>query len=85
MTVMHEVAHALLGHKGILNRAPVGNKAELLSARVKRMEVQAKRYAAAFLMPDIPELRSMEPKDIARRYGVSEEAARKQRGSGSVS
>jgi IrrE N-terminal-like domain len=75
MTVMHEVAHALLGHKGVLHRGPVGNKNERLSSRVKAMEREAKRYAAAFLMPDTPWLRSASAKEIAERYNVSIAAA----------
>jgi hypothetical protein len=75
MTVVHEVAHALLGHKGTLHRAPVGNLAERFSANIRRMELQAKRYAAAFLMPDTSDLRKMSEEDIAKRYGVSREAA----------
>ena len=76
MTVVHEVGHILLGHKGKLNRAPVGNTAERLSSRVRRMEIQAKRYAAAFLMPDTPQLRKMQVSEIERVFGVSAEAVR---------
>ncbi len=76
MTVMHEVAHMLLGHKGILHRAPAGNLAEKLSSHVRSMEYQARRYAAAFLMPDTEAVRKMSPSQIEKCFGVSAEAAR---------
>ncbi|NEW92141.1 ImmA/IrrE family metallo-endopeptidase [Rhodopseudomonas sp. BR0M22] len=76
MTLAHEVGHALLGHKGILNRGPIGTKAEKHSANLRRMESQARRYAAAFLIPDTPYVRSLDAIAIARKFGVSLEAAR---------
>ncbi len=75
MTLLHEVAHALLGHKGLLSRAPVGNLAEKYSADVKRMEYQAKRYAAAFLMPDLPQNRLLGSHQLSEKYHTSGQAA----------
>jgi hypothetical protein len=46
MTILHEIGHMLLGHKGILHRAPVGNAAEKFSRNIRSMEFQARRYAA---------------------------------------
>jgi Zn-dependent peptidase ImmA (M78 family) len=76
MTIVHEIGHALLGHRGTLNRGPVGNRAERLSANIQRMEWQAKRYAAAFIMPDTPQVRGMSQRDVEKTFLVSEEAAR---------
>jgi Zn-dependent peptidase ImmA (M78 family) len=75
MSLLHEVGHMLLGHKGVLNRAPLSAN-EKISVRLRRMETQAKRYAAAFLIPDLPEIRKLSPQDIAARYNVSLEAAK---------
>ena len=76
MTIIHEVGHMLLGHKGTLHRGPAGNRAERLSPNLRRMELQAKRYAAAFVMPDTKGVRKMSQRDIERTFLVSEEAAR---------
>lgn len=75
MTLVHEVGHILLGHKGILSRAPTGNLAEKYSRDVKRMEYQAKRYAAAFLMPNTPENKKIDASDLVKKYGVSLQSA----------
>lgn len=75
MTVAHEVAHALLGHEGTLHRAPRGNRAERLSPRIRAMEYQARRYAAAFLIPDIEAVRHMTAGEMSEQYGVSMSAA----------
>ena len=75
MTVAHEVGHALLGHEGTLSRAPAGNRAERLSARVRAMEYQARRYAAAFLIPNIEAVRHMSAGEMSEHYGVSLSAA----------
>lgn len=70
-TVMHEVSHVLLGHKGVLNRAPVGNRGEALSSSIARMERQAKSYAACFLVPNTAANRVRSAKELSNRYGVS--------------
>lgn len=75
MTVAHEVGHALLGHDGTLHRAPAGNRAERLSPRIRAMEYQARRYAAAFLIPDIEAVRHMSAGEMSEHYGVSMSAA----------
>lgn len=75
MTVAHEVGHALLGHEGTLHRAPAGNRAERLSPRIRAMEYQARRYAAAFLIPDIEAVRHMSAGEMSEHYGVSVSAA----------
>lgn len=75
MTVAHEVGHALLGHEGNLNRAPAGGRAERLSARLRSMEYQARRYAAAFLIPDTPAVRQLDASALSERYRVSMSAA----------
>jgi hypothetical protein len=75
MTVAHEVGHALLGHEGTLQRAPAGNRAERLSPRIRAMEYQARRYAAAFLIPDIEAVRHMSAGEMSEHYGVSISAA----------
>ncbi|MGB6081938.1 MAG: ImmA/IrrE family metallo-endopeptidase [Xanthobacteraceae bacterium] len=74
--VVHEVGHALLGHKGILNRGPSSLVAASFSANLKRMERQANSYAASFLMPDTQLLRAMTVEQIIKTYNVSREAAR---------
>lgn len=74
--IVHEVGHALLGHKGILNRGPSNLVATSLSVNLKRMEHQANSYAAGFLMPDTQLLRRMTANQISRAYNVSHEAAR---------
>jgi Zn-dependent peptidase ImmA (M78 family) len=76
MTILHEVGHMLLGHKGILHRGAARNRTEQLSARARRMELQARRYAAAFMMPNTPEVSAMTEKEIERIYHASSEAAR---------
>ncbi|WP_187147953.1 ImmA/IrrE family metallo-endopeptidase [Nitrobacter winogradskyi] len=73
--VVHEVGHALLGHKGILNRGPSSVVAASLSSNLKRMEHQANSYAG-FLMPDHSGLRTMTIDQIIKAYNVSSEAAR---------
>lgn len=75
MTVAHEVGHALLGHDGTLHRAPAGNRAEQLSPRIRAMEYQARRYAAALLIPDIEAVRHMSAGEMSEHYGVSMSAA----------
>lgn len=75
MTVAHEVGHALLGHDGNLNRAPAGGRAERLSAKLRSMEYQARRYAAAFLIPDTPAVRQLDATALSERYRVSMSAA----------
>lgn len=74
MTVAHEIGHALLGHEGLLNRAPT-SRAERLSARLRSMEYQARRYAAAFLIPDTPAVRRLDAGALSERYRVSMSAA----------
>jgi hypothetical protein len=75
MTVAHEVGHALLGHQGNLNRAPAGGRAERLSAKLRSLEYQARRYAAAFLIPDTPAVRQLDASALSERYRVSMSAA----------
>lgn len=75
MTVAHEVGHALLGHQGNLNRGPAGGQAERVSAKLRSMEYQARRYAAAFLIPDTPAVRRLDAKALSERYRVSMSAA----------
>jgi Zn-dependent peptidase ImmA (M78 family) len=76
-TIMHEIAHALLGHKnGILNRGPTGNLAEKHSAQIKRQEFEARRYAAAFLVPNTETARKMSVEQIHRHFSVSIQLAR---------
>lgn len=75
MTVAHEVGHALLGHDGNLNRAPAGSRAERVSAKLRSMEYQARRYAAAFLIPDTPAVRRLDATALSERYRVSMSAA----------
>lgn len=75
MTVAHEVGHALLGHQGHLDRAPPGGRAERASAKLRSMEYQARRYAAAFLIPDTPAVRRLDATALSERYRVSMSAA----------
>jgi hypothetical protein len=75
MTMVHEVGHALLGHQGNLNRAPAGGRAERVSAKLRSMEYQARRYAAAFLIPDTPAVRRLDATKLSERYRVSMSAA----------
>ncbi|SFB66565.1 protein of unknown function [Bosea sp. CRIB-10] len=75
MTVAHEVGHALLGHEGNLNRGPAGGRAERVSAKLRSMEYQARRYAAAFLIPDTPAVRRLDATALSQRYRVSMSAA----------
>lgn len=75
MTVAHEVGHALLGHEGTLSRAPSGGRAERFSAKLRAMEYQARRYAAAFLIPDTPAVRALDATGLSERYRVSMSAA----------
>ncbi|MFC5419334.1 ImmA/IrrE family metallo-endopeptidase [Bosea eneae] len=75
MTVAHEVGHALLGHEGNLNRGPAGSRAERVSAKLRSMEYQARRYAAAFLIPDTPAVRQLDASALSQRYRVSMSAA----------
>jgi hypothetical protein len=75
MTVAHEVGHALLGHQGNLDRAPAGGRAERVSAKLRSMEYQARRYAAAFLIPDTPAVRQLDATALSERYRVSMSAA----------
>jgi len=74
-SVVHEVGHALLGHNGLLNRAPSGNNAVRLSARIRAMEREARRYAASFLIPDISLVRKMTAHSISLKYNVSLDTA----------
>jgi hypothetical protein len=75
MTALHEVGHVLLQHGATLSRAPAGNSAEKYSKQVRRMEYQAKRYAAAFAVPDIIENYGLSAREIADKYQISMEAA----------
>jgi len=75
MTLAHEVGHALLGHQGNLNRAPAGGRAERVSAKLRSMEYQARRYAAAFLIPDTAAVRLLDATALSERYRVSMSAA----------
>lgn len=75
MTVAHEVGHALLGHDGNLNRTPAGGRAERISTKLRSMEYQARRYAAAFLIPDTPTVRTLDATALSVRYRVSMSAA----------
>lgn len=75
MTVAHEVGHALLGHDGNLDRTATGGRAERVSAKLRSMEYQARRYAAAFLIPDTPAVRQLDATALSERYRVSMSAA----------
>jgi IrrE N-terminal-like domain len=75
MTIAHEVAHAALGHKGILNRSTTGSRAEMLSRLVKRQETEAKRFAAAILAPLRLMDAAMTREQISMRFGLSLNAA----------
>jgi Zn-dependent peptidase ImmA (M78 family) len=75
MTVAHEMGHALLGHDGNLNRALASGRAERVSAKLRSMEYQARRYAAAFLIPDTPAVRTLDATALSVRYRVSMSAA----------
>ena len=75
MTVAHEVGHALLGHEGHLSRAPAGGRAERASAKLRSMEYQARRYAAALLIPDTSAVRRLDATALSERYRVSMSAA----------
>jgi hypothetical protein len=75
MTVAHEIGHALLGHEGSLNRGPAGGRDERVSAKLRSMEYQARRYAAAFLIPDTPAVRRLDATALSERYRVSMSAA----------
>lgn len=75
MTIAHELGHFVLGHSGVRNRATAQNAAEKYLSNVRREEREAKRFAAAFLAP--AELISADDTadEIARRFGLSSEAA----------
>ena len=75
MAVAHAVGHALLGHEGTFNRSPSGSPAERFSPKLRSMEYQARRYAAAFLIPDTPAVRALDATGLSRRYHVSMSAA----------
>jgi hypothetical protein len=74
-SIVHEVGHALLGHKGLLNRAPSGNNAERISLRIRSMEREARRYAASFLIPNTPIVRATSVEQICQKYCVSRDTA----------
>jgi len=74
-SVVHEVGHALSGHKGLLSRAPSGNDAERTSVRVRSMEREARKYAASFLIPDTTAVRSMSAEQISSKFRVSRSTA----------
>ncbi|MFN3172777.1 MAG: ImmA/IrrE family metallo-endopeptidase [Hyphomicrobiales bacterium] len=74
-TFAHEVGHILLDHQAKLHRAPAEDQGGKHSKLIQSLEYQANVYAAAFLIPDTPEVRSYSIDEICRRYFVSRKTA----------
>jgi Zn-dependent peptidase ImmA (M78 family) len=68
-TVVHEIAHALLRHKGILNRNTDRRAYEI--AAYRQREREADIFAGHFLVPLGMLSKSMTPAEVAKRFGVS--------------
>jgi hypothetical protein len=75
MTIAHELAHFILKHEGVHNRNALPGVAERVSARLRREESEAKRFAALFLAPTNMIPTSCAPAEIAEKFGLSAEAA----------
>lgn len=74
MTVMHEIGHLVLGHKGVLSRNEVDRRAKN-SAQIRQYEREAWRFAGAFLIPKRLAKKAMTPEQISETFGVSLKAA----------
>jgi len=75
MTVAHEIAHYLLGHKGLLHRKPGISTSDIPIASVRHEESEAKRTGPIILAPEhlIPE--STNAEEISSMFGLSAEAS----------
>lgn len=75
MTASHEVSHYVLGHQGVRNRSLAATAAEKFASEVKREEYEARKLAAMMLAPSYLISPADTPSDIAKRFGISLEAA----------
>ncbi len=75
MTVAHEIAHYVLGHKGVLNRKPGIRMSDIPIASIRREESEAKRTGAIILAPEYLIPVETSPEEIAAMFGLSTEAA----------
>lgn len=83
-TIAHEIAHAYLGHVGLLNRSFEKTKAETFSNIIKRQEREANKFAAALIAPLHLIKRGETAENIASRFGLSKQAAEIRRDSASA-
>ncbi len=74
-TIVHEIAHAYLGHAGVRNRSAKGSLEKAISTKIRRIETITDRFAAAVLAP----LHRIKPNEnaasIALRFGLSKQAS----------
>lgn len=76
-TITHEIAHVILGHTGTRHRNVSDRKIERILPRIRVDEIEANRFAAAFLMPShlIDLSLNPTPAEISFQFQVSEAAA----------
>lgn len=75
MTVAHELSHYLLKHDGVLNREPGAKTTEMIGAKLRHQESEARRTGPILLAPEhlIPEDATVD--DIRHTFGLSPEAS----------
>jgi Zn-dependent peptidase ImmA (M78 family) len=76
-TIAHEIAHVVLGHTGTRHRNVSDRKIERILIQIRVDEIEANRFAAAFLMPMhlIDMSLNPTPTEISFQFQVSEAAA----------
>jgi Zn-dependent peptidase ImmA (M78 family) len=75
MSVAHELAHYLLRHEGLLNRAPNTRISEMVGTKLRQQESEARRTGPIILAPEhlVPEGATSD--DISLMFGLSREAS----------
>ena len=75
MTIAHELGHLVLGHSAIRLRAIGIDRSARFSRRTRAEESEAKRFAAAFLVPTHLAQNCLSAEELIEKFQISREAA----------